>query len=123
MEAESAARQGLVIAASEGGVATTTNAYVLHVNLADALVAQGRHQEALDLLAATPHPPRFTTETAAATAITQARALLALGRRDEAAQTVRSVLTTAEQSFGADHVRLRELRTLLERAELSGSTL
>jgi tetratricopeptide (TPR) repeat protein len=123
MEAESAARQGLVIAASEGGVATTTNAYVLHVNLADALGAQGRHQEALDLLAAVPRPPRLTTETAAATAITQARALLALNRRDEAAHVVRSVLTTAEQSFGPDHVRLRDLRTLLSRAELSGSPL
>jgi tetratricopeptide (TPR) repeat protein len=123
MEAESAARQGLVIAASAGGVATTTNAYVLHVNLADALGAQGRHQEALDLLAAVPRPPRLTSETAVATAITQARALLALNRPEEAAHVLRSVLTTAEQSFGPDHVRLRDLRTLLNRAELSGSTL
>ncbi|WP_042363795.1 hypothetical protein [Streptacidiphilus neutrinimicus] len=113
MEAESAARQGLVIAMSESGFAATTNAHVLHVNLADALNAQGRHQEALDLLAVMPRPPRVTTETAAATAITQSRALLAQGRRDEALQVLRAVLTPAEQTFGAQHVRLRELHALL----------
>ncbi|WP_042413918.1 hypothetical protein [Streptacidiphilus anmyonensis] len=123
MEAESAARQGLVIAMSESGFAATTNAHVLHVNLADALNAQGRHQEALDLLAVAPRPPRLTAETAAATAITQARALLAQGRREEAVQVLRAVLPQTEQSLGAQHVRLRELRSLLGRAELSGSPL
>ncbi|WP_042375971.1 hypothetical protein [Streptacidiphilus melanogenes] len=116
VEAESAARQGLVIAMSESGFSATTNSHVLHVNLADALNAQGRHQEALDLLAVMPRPPRLTTETAAATAITQARALLALHRREEAVQVLHAVLTPTEQSLGAQHVRLRELRTLLGQA-------
>jgi hypothetical protein len=113
VEAESAARQGLVIASAEGGVAATSNAYVLTVNLASALTAQGRHQEALDVLATTPRPPHLTVETAAATAVTQARALRALNRRDEATAALHAVQTTTEQFFGPDHIRVRELRALL----------
>ncbi|MEY9872765.1 tetratricopeptide (TPR) repeat protein [Streptacidiphilus sp. MAP12-33] len=119
VEAESAARQGLVVAASEGGSAPSaeTDSHVLQVNLAAALTAQGRHHEALDVLAAAPVPAQVTAETAAATAIVEARALLALGRRDDAARTLRAALPAAEQFFGPDHTRLHELRALLARAD------
>jgi tetratricopeptide (TPR) repeat protein len=122
MEAESAARQGLVIASSEGGPQAATNAYVLHVNLAAALDAQGRPAEALDLLAAVLRPPRLTAEAAAATAITQSRALLALGRPAEATAVLQSALSTVEPAFGPHHVRLRELHTLHSRASLGNLT-
>ena len=116
VEAESAARQGLVIASTDGGPRSSANVYVLHVNLAAAVEAQGRHAEALDLLAVAPRPPQLTVETSVATALAQARALLALGRPQEAAAVIDPALATGQASLGPDHARLRELRTLRTRA-------
>jgi tetratricopeptide (TPR) repeat protein len=117
-DAEALAREALAEARSRSGD-TGSFQRTLGVNLASALNAQGRHAEALEVVAEAEKVRDATHTRSDASAIAKARAtaLLALDRHKEAAETARTGLTAALSAYGEAHARVRDLRALLARAE------
>ncbi|MEY9872766.1 tetratricopeptide (TPR) repeat protein [Streptacidiphilus sp. MAP12-33] len=92
---------------------------ILDVNLASALSAQERHDEALARLdaAAAIVDPSGARAGASAIGMGRATALLGLGRHAEAAEAARAGLDAALVAFDEPHPRVRRLRALLAEAE------
>ncbi|WP_051944554.1 tetratricopeptide repeat protein [Streptacidiphilus rugosus] len=115
-EAETVARQALVSATGSGQPVDRFQR-LLALNLAGALSAQGRHQEALDAVAEATGVGghEFAADTGAVGSA-RARALLGLGRREEAVAVAEEALAEALARFGGTHARVTVLRELLAEA-------